>query len=414
MLLLAPFIIRYYVPFFRSLDVTSAYEYLEKRFNLAIRWFGSASFIALQIGRTAIVLYLPALALATVSNFDMRACIVIMGIACILMTFEGGLESVVWTDVAQTVILLAGALVVFAVAIMGTPGGISEAIRTAEYDHKFFSGLRWDADLTVATGWVIILGNLFASLSSYTAGQDIVQRYLSTKDTASAARSIWTNALMVIPSTIIFFAVGTALYVFYKYSPAHLDPAMPKTDAILPLFIVNELPAGMSGIVVAAIFAAAQPTSSLNSVATAWVVDFQARLQPSLSDQARLRIAKVVTVCSGVLGTLLALAMTEFDIASTWDAFLTLIGLTGGALAGLFALGLFTRRANSFGAVVGTICSISLLVYVQRYTSLHFFTYAPIGTITVFVIGYGASWLSPRSDRSLVGLTIHDPRPSRS
>ena len=127
-----------YLPFFRQLDVTSAYEYLERRFNLAVRWFGSASFILFQIGRTAIVLYLPALALATVSNFDMLPCILLMGGICILMTFQGGLESVVWTDVAQTVILLIGTLATIVVALTHTPGGTAEAIELAQLRQQTF------------------------------------------------------------------------------------------------------------------------------------------------------------------------------------------------------------------------------------------------------------------------------------
>ncbi len=404
--LLAPLIIAVYLPFYRQLNVTSAYEYLERRFNLAARWFASASFIVLQVGRTAIVLYLPALALATVSNFDMRTCIAIMGVICILMTFEGGLESVVWTDVAQTVILLLGALVTLFVAWGSIPGGAGEMWRIAQADDKFWSGMRWDADLTVATGWVILLGNLFITLGSYTAGQDVVQRYISTKDRRAAARSIWTNALMVIPSTLLFFAVGTSLYVFYKLNPERLDPTL-KNDAIFPQFIVNELPFGLGGLVVAGIFAAAQPTSSLNSIATAWVTDFHARLRPGMSDAARVRVAKRVTIGSGVLGTAVALLMTTFDIASAWDAFLGMVGLTGSTLAGLFALGIFSRRAHGRGAIVGAVASVAVLIYVQRATSLHFFTYGAIGLLTCCGVGWLASGILPAPPRDLTGLTLH-------
>jgi solute:Na+ symporter, SSS family len=150
-LLLAPLIITYYLPFYRQLNVTSAYEYLERRFTLAVRWFASAAFMALQIGRTAIVLYQPALALATVSNFEIRICIAIMGALCILMTFEGGLESVVWTDVAQTIILLAGAIATLIVAAWSIPGGAAEVWRIAQTDDKVRGGLQWTPGLTSAT-----------------------------------------------------------------------------------------------------------------------------------------------------------------------------------------------------------------------------------------------------------------------
>lgn len=407
--LLAPVVIHLYLPFFRQLEVTSAYEYLERRFNVVTRWFGSASFIILQLGRTAIVLYLPALALSTVSNFDMRTSILIMGVICVLMTFEGGLESVVWTDVAQTVVLLVGALVTLVVAINSVPGGIPEIWQVARSDDKLFASLTWGPELTIATGWVILIGNLFITLSTYTTGQDVVQRYVSTKDMRETKRSIWLNALMTLPSTFIFFSVGTALYVFYKSHPASLDPTL-RNDAIFPLFIVNELPIGLGGLVVAGIFAAAQPTSSLNSIATAWVTDFHGRLQPSLSDRGRLKIGKVVTVLSGVIGTGLALLMATFDVASAWEAFLGLVALTGSALAGLFALGIFSRRAHGLGAVLGAVASVSLLVYVQRYTGLHIFTYGAIGMLTCVGVGWLASVLIPLPTKNLDGLTLHTTR----
>lgn len=404
-LLLAPVVIGFYLPFYRQLNVTSAYEYLERRFNLAIRWLASAAFIVLQIGRTAIVLYLPALALATVSNFEIRTCIAIMGVLCVLMTFEGGLESVVWTDVAQTIILLAGALATLIVACWSIPGGASEIWRVAQADDKIFGALRWSHEMTLATGWVILIGNLFITLSSYTAGQDVVQRYISTPTSQQAARAIWTNAIMVIPSTMLFFAVGTALYAFYKLNPDHLDPTL-QNDAVFPQFIVNELPAGLGGLVVAGIFAAAQPTSSLNSIATAWVNDFHARLRPTMSDASRLRIAKVVTIGSGLLGTAIALLMTTFDIASAWDAFLGMVALTGSTLAGLFALGIFSRRANGRGAVVGAVASVAVLIYVQRCSSLHFFTYGAIGLLTCVVVGWAASLVLSAPTADLRGLTL--------
>lgn len=403
-LLLAPVVIAFYLPFYRRLNLTSAYEYLEKRFNLAVRWVGSASFILLHLGRTAVVLYLPALALATVSSFDMRLCILLMGVICLVMTYGGGLEAVVWTDVAQTIILLVAAFATLVIALDAIPGGASEALRVLSADGKGFSALRWDASLTVATGWVILLGNVFANLVSYTAGQDVVQRYVSTPDARTAARSIWTNALMVLPSTALFFAVGSALYVFYKVHPAHLEPRL-ATDAIYPLFIINELPAGIGGLVVAGIFAAAQPTSSLNSIATAWVTDFHARLRPALDDEGRLRSARRVTVLSGIVGTLIALLMTTVNITSIWDAFLGMIGLTGGVLAGLFALGIFSRRAHGAGAVVGAIVGLVVVVFVRVATPLHFFLYAATGFLSCFAAGWLASLVLPNRGKDISGLT---------
>ncbi|MGB7160231.1 MAG: sodium/solute symporter, partial [Tepidisphaeraceae bacterium] len=341
---LAPVVAFVYLPFFRQLNVTSAYEYLEKRFNLATRWFGSASFLVLQLGRTAVVLYLPSLALATVTRFDIVTCILLMGAISILMTFLGGVEAVVWTDVAQTVILLAGVIVSLVFVIFRSDLTLGAMIDVAAADQKFFAAMRWDWDWAVATGSVIFFGNLLSNLIAYTASQDVVQRYLTTKDQKQAARAILANAALTIPSSILFFALGTALFVFYKSFPQRLDPQI-KTDAIYPLFMVRELPAGVAGLVVAGIFAAAQPTSNLNSMATAFVTDFYHRTRPDAPDAAVLRLAQRLTVLFGVMGTGAALAIAALRMESAWDWFLQMIGLTGGALAGLFALGIFTRRA---------------------------------------------------------------------
>ena len=404
--LLAPFIIRWYLPFFRQLNITSAYEYLELRFNLAARWFGSISFIILQLGRTAIVLYLPALALATVSNFAMTTCILIMGTISILMTFEGGLESAVWTDVAQTVILLVGAVAMLVVAVLGVPGGASEVARVAVADNKLLGGLDWGPGLTSATAWVILISTVFSNLTSYTAGQDVVQRFVATRDGKQAAKSIWTNAWMAIPTQLLFFSVGTALYAFYKAHPERLDPTL-KTDAVFSLFIVQELPMGLAGLVVAAIFAAAQPTSSLNSIATAYVTDFHVRLAPGTPDAVRLRLGKIVTVLAGVLGTVLALMFARTGDTSVWDKFLGWLGMTGSALAALFFLGIFSRRATGAGAVAGALIAATVLAYVKLFTPLHGLTYAIIGFLTCAGAGWLMSLVLPSSPRPLDGLTLH-------
>ena len=404
--LTSPLVVYLYLPFFRQLNITTAYEYLERRFNLAVRWFGSASFILLQIGRTAIVLYLPSLALATVTNLDIRVCIIGLGVISILMTFMGGIESVVWTDVAQTVILMAGALVTLVLIVVNTDGGLSGMFSVAARDEKLFQNLSWSLSPSAPTFWVLLFGNAIGNLIQYTASQDVVQRYVTTPTERGAAKAIWTNAAMSIPAGLVFFGLGTALYVFYKSHPHRLDPTL-GNDAIYPLFMVRELPAGVAGLVVAGIFAAAQPTSNLNSMATTVVVDFHDRVRPHSADAIRLRLAQWVTVFFGIVGTLAALALATFDILSIYDVYLSVAGLTGGVLAGLFALGIFTRRANGTGALVGAILGTIALFAVQKYTNTSFLLYGAVGITSCFLIGYFVSLFTGRSGKPLGGLTIY-------
>lgn len=407
-LLVTPVVVFYYVPFFHRLKVTTAYEYLEMRFNLAVRLFASALFIVFQLGRFAIVLFLPSLALATVADTNIYLCIVVMGGLAIVYTFLGGIQAVIWTDVVQSVVLLGSALASLTLALTRIPGGAASAFSAAVENGKLHM-LDWSWDFTTTTVWVMILGNFASVLATYTTDQSVIQKYLTTSTEKKAAKSIWANSLLAIPSTIIFFAIGTALWAFYRSFPDKVNPAL-STDAIFPWFIIQQLPHGVAGLVVAGLFAAAQSTvsSSVHSVATAIMVDFYRPFRPHASDGRRLRLARILTVALGTAGTVVALVLATYDIRSLYDAFLTLLSLLGGSLAGVFALGIFTRRASATGVLLGGALSAALVVAARAFTQIHFFLYAAIGMMGCLCLGYIASLVFPDKPRDLRGLTIHD------
>ena len=397
-----------YLPFYRRLNLTSAYEYLEQRFNVATRLAASLLFILFQCGRTAIVLYLPALALAAVANFDLTTCIVVMGVLCIVYTVAGGMEAVVWTDVAQTVVLMGGAVLGLVVAVQRIDGGLPAILAQASAQGKFFETVDWSWNIAAGTAWTVILGAVFHNLFAYTASQDVVQRYFTTPDQKSAARAIWTNFVLVVPSQALFFAIGTVLFVYYRQHPERLDPVF-QTDAIFPLFIVREMPAGIAGLVVAGIFAAAQSTlsGSLNSVATAYVTDFHRRFRVAASDSECLRAARIATVLVGVVGMGAAVWIAHADVRSLFEAFLNVIGMFGGTISGLFVLGIFTRRANGPGALLGAATSAAAVWAV--HTQIHFYWYAFTGIATCVVVGYVSSICFPRANKDVAGLCLGSP-----
>lgn len=408
--MVAPLVIAFYLPFYRRLNVTSAYEYLERRFNVGARLFGSASFILLQIGRMAIVLYLPAIALATVSSLDVYTCILLMAVLCIVYTMLGGIEAVVWTDVVQTFVLLGGAILSLVLILLKNEGGLAATLEFGQTSGKFFSETVWfSTDIAVASVGVILFGNFFNNLISYTAGQDVVQRYMTTSTSAQAARSIWTNAILALPGTVLFFSLGTAFFVFYATHPEKLSTGI-QNDQILPLFVVRELPVGVAGLVIAAIMAASQSTlsSSLNSVSAAFMTDFYRRFRPGRSDRGELRLAQGVIVIAGLFSTGVACVMARMGISSLFDAFISIVGMTGGALGGLFALGIFTRAAHGRGALCGAGTSVLVLILLKAYSPVNFFLFGAIGMLTCIVVGYGASRLLPGPSRSLAGLTVRD------
>ncbi len=404
--LVVPLVNRAYIPFFRRLNVTSAYEYLELRFHLAVRLFGTVVYSLLQMGRMAIVLYLPALALSTVTGIDTTVCILIMGLLCTAYTVAGGIEAVIWTDVVQACVLIGGALLCV-VIVMADIGGPSRFFRIATADDKFqLASINWD--YTSATLWVIVVGNFFTRLGNLTSDQAVVQRYLTTPDELTARRALWTDVITSIPWAVIVFLLGTALYVFYKLNPGMLDPTL-DTDAVVPLFVSQRIPPGLAGLIIAAVFAAAMSSfdSSIHSVATIWTTDGIARFWPNSSDKTRLRWARGLTLLLGLLGTGSALWMTTMDIDSVWDQFWILVGLFIGGLTGLFVLGIFTRRTSASGALIGAVCSAAVLWYVVHYTEIHFFLYSAIGCMTCCGVGYLISLRKPHSKR-LESLTVFD------
>ncbi|MDF9828035.1 SSS family solute:Na+ symporter [Ereboglobus sp. PH5-10] len=406
-LVIAPILVGIYLPFYRRLNVTSAYEYLEKRFSLPVRLYGSAAFILFQIGRQSIVLLLPSIALATVSDLNVTTCIVLMGVLCVIYTVLGGMEAVIWTDVAQTFVLLGAAVISILVIVFGTEGGLSGLWTTAVANDKLHMfNFTWSPTTAANAFWVIFIGNIFAQLVSYTSDQAVVQRYMTTDTEKKAASSIWFNAVLAMPSSILFFLIGTALFVFYKAHPEALDPSQ-ATDSIFPAFIVQNLPVGVAGLVIAGIFAAAQSTvsGSLNSVVTAIMTDFYVRLGGKARDAAALRLARIMTACLGVFATGCAIILAKLNLASLWDAYSSLVGLAASGLAGLFALGIFTRRASGRSALIGAFASIIVLYYVQRHTNLHFFLYAATGMLTCFFVGWIASIMLP-SRKNVEGLTF--------
>jgi SSS family transporter len=407
-LLITPLVAWVFVPFYRTLNVTSAYEYLERRFDAAARMVASGLFILFQAGRVAIVLYLPALALATVSSLDVTLCILLMGVLCIVYTVLGGIEAVIWTDVAQAVILVGGAVWALVTVIVRVDGGVAGIVSEAAAHGKFFESVTWNFDYTIAAGWIIIIGSVFNNLFPYTASQDVVQRYVTTPDRKAATRAVWTNAIVSPIVQAIFFAIGTGLFVFYRQHPGRLDPTIP-TDAIFPLFIVRELPPGVAGIIVAGIFAAAQSTlsSSLNSVATAYVTDFHRRFRPGLPDASYLRLARWLTAVVGLAGTVAALVLAKSDVRSLWETFLSVIGLFGGTISGLFLLGIFVPRAHARGALVGAILSAALVFAVSALKLTTFWMFAPVGVVSCVAAGWLASLVLPGARTAPHGLTIY-------
>ncbi|MBR90525.1 MAG: hypothetical protein CMO66_04540, partial [Verrucomicrobiales bacterium] len=402
-LAIAPIVICFFLPFYRRLNLTSAYGYLEQRFSLGLRLVGSASFVLFQLARMGIVILLPALALSAVTGVGLVECIVLMGVLSTAYTVLGGIEAVIWTDVLQTIVLLLGAVAAIVVITGQVEGGAGQLMHVAAEQGKL-QWVNWEWSWTSDALLVVIIGAFFTNLLPYTSDQAVVQRYLTTPDEKQASRAIYTNGILAIPGSIIFFGLGTALFVFYQQNPNDLGP-LAKSDQILPVFIVNELPAGLAGLVVAGVFAAAMSSldSSMHSIATALSTDFVTRLRGEPADP--LATARKLTLALGVLGTVSALIIATQDVKHLWDHLMGIIGLLLGALGGLFALGIFARHVAAVHAWAGLTACVVALWYVKNYTDLNGLLYGAVGTGSCFVVGWLLSILMPRDTGELEGLT---------
>ena len=398
-------VIKYYLPFFRRLNVTSAYEYLERRFNAATRLMASALFIIFMVARMALVLYLPSLALTAVTGIDIYTCILLMGAITIVYCTMGGVEAVVWGDVVQGFILVGGALLAVGYLAFGTESGFGGFIDIAVTDGKFRM-FDWSLDYRSATFWVIILGGMANNLISYTSDQTVIQRYLTTKDEGSARRSIMMNGVMSVFISVAFFAIGAGLYTFFKTHPAELDYTMAKADIIFPFFMMSQLPAGVAGLLIAAIFAATMSTisSNINSVATAFSVDFYKRFVPAASDKRMVNVARYTCIISGLIGMGIALLMATWEILSLLDFFQEILGLLSSGLGGLFLMGIFFPRIGGRSALIGFCCGVAAVFLTKNLTETSFLLYGFIGMAVSVMVAWLCSFVL-REQQNLKGLT---------
>ena len=399
-----------FVSLLRRLRLVTIFDYLERRFSRSVRLLGAGLAVLLKIfGRMSVVMLLPALALATVTGLNVYLSILLMGVVTTLYAMEGGFEAVIWTDVLQVGVTFGGVFAAIAFMAQGIDGGLAGIVREGTAAGKFHM-VSWAFDLSEPTVWVFIgmfLGSVFTQL----ADQPLMQRALATADERSAKRTVILGTLIGIPSTIIFFFVGTALWVFYQAHPDRLSTALPN-DAIFPYFIANEMPPGLVGLVIAALFAAAMGalSSALNSSAAMIATDFIEHPTRPRTDRDRVRIARWTTVIAGLIATAMAAFIASLNVASLWDQYLKLLALIGGGFPGVFGLGLLTRRANTPGVLCGAVASIGITWWIQNHTSLSVFLHAFVAIGSCMVIGYGMSFLlGKRPDpAALAGLTLRE------
>jgi len=407
------FVAVWIVPLLRRLDLMSVFHYLEIRFHPVIRTMASALCMLVQIGsRLSVILFLPSLAIATMTGIDVVWCILLMGVVTIAYTALGGMKAVIWTDFVQLFVMFGGALFAIGYIVMSLDGGVGEFMAVAVPEDKM-KLLDWSWDLTEATVWGFIFLVLFDVVLTFPKDQVLMQRVLSTSSDKEAKRSVWMFAAIMAPGGFLFYFIGTALFVFYQGNPERMDPLM-QIDATFPLFIASELPVGVTGLIIAGILAASMSTLSsiMNSVATLASVDFYEKLVKKPNPRTSVRFAELMTVVTGMIGIGAAWLLSRYDIHSLFDVSIELAGLLGGGFAGAYTLGMFTRRANWQGVSIGIAAAIGLTTFAWTRDLVHPYFYLAISIMICIVVGYLASLLFPPPAQSLKGLTIYGDGPA--
>ena len=380
------FAARYFVPFYRSQDSISAYSFLENRFGPWARIYASSCYLLTQIARTGSILYLLALPMNVLLGWNIQTIIIVTSVAIVLYSMLGGMKAVIWTEAIQGIILIGGALVCMFILLFDMPEGPAQTFSIAMEDGKFSLG-SFGSSLSESTFWVCLIYGVFTNLQNYGIDQSYVQRYHTAKNEKEAKFSALFGGYLFIPVSAVFFMIGTGLYAFYKVHPGVLPDGV-GADYVFPFFIVNELPVGLTGLLIASIFAAGMSTiaTSVTSSSTIILTDYYQRFRKHAGNRERMLVLKLSSVGVGVAGILVAFAF--MSVQSALDAWWALASIFSGGMLGLFLLGYISKQARNFDAVLGVVCGVILVCWIVISPFVHANLAIVFGTLLIFLVGF--------------------------
>lgn len=376
-----PLTIKFFLPLYSRLDLDTAYQYLEIRYNSkGLRVIGALMFIIYQIGRMSIIMYLPSVVLADLTGISVNVLIIVMGVIAIIYSYTGGLKSVLWTDFIQGMVLIVGVTCTLFFLISKIDGGFGEVMTSLTEGGKFLAEgeVLFDPNILKSSVFIILVGAGLNTFSSYVSSQDIVQRFTTTTDIKELKKMTYGNGLL---------SIGLAT-VFYGQNPDLAQTA--QQDQIFASYIAYQLPVGVTGILLAAIYAASQSTLStgLNSVATSWTLDIQTMISKDLSFEKQTKIAQYISLGVGIVAIGVSIILANGEIKSAYEWFNSFMGLVLGVLAGIFVLGAFCKKATKLGAYVGFAVSAVLVVYLKyNVPEVTSWAYSLVTITTSVVVG---------------------------
>ena len=378
-----------FIPAYFRGEMLTAYQLVERQFGPRLRSLAAGLFLLTRAAAEGVRIFAVSIVVGIAIGTGEVASIAIITVLTLIYTFEGGMAAVIWTDVVQLSIYVAGTLVGLAALLHLVPGGwsavqqaISSAGKFQVFDFSFTLGKTY-------TFWAGLIGGTFLTTASHGTDQLMVQRLLAARNQRQAQMALLSSGVFIFFQFLLFLVVGLALWVFYRSFPT-IHP-LGRSDRIFPTFIVTEMPHGISGLLVAAILAAAMSnlSAALNSLSSSCIVDFYLRRKPKTSEADRLRLSRISTIAWGVVLFLLALLSRRGG--RVVEVGLSIASVAYGAMLGVFLLGLLTREANERGAMAGMACGFAVELYVWLGTAIPWTWYVVIGTLATFGIGYIAS-----------------------
>ena len=377
--------------YFRG-DLYTAYELIERRFGGRLRSLTAGLFLITRAAAEGVRVYAVSIVVGIALGTGEVSSIAIITALTLIYTFEGGLAAVIWTDVVQTVIYVGGTLVGVFTILHLVPGGWSAihslAASTGKLQMFDFTPTVWKP----YTFWAGVLGGAFLTTASHGTDQLIVQRLLAARNQKQSVIALLSSGGAILFQFALFLMVGVMLFAFYHQQPS---ATFGKADRIYPTFIVHEMPHGISGLLIAAILAAAMSnlSAALNSLSSSSMMDFYLRRRPEVSERTKMRISRISTVLWAAL--LFALAVLSLHkVGRVIEVGLQIASVAYGALLGVFLLGVLTKRANERGATIALFCGFAVDLYVWLGTKIPWTWYVLIGSVVTFAIGYAASLIT--------------------
>lgn len=409
------------VPFFRHVVSMSVYEYFGQRFGAGTRMYASFAFAAGHFAKMGFVFYLLALSVTSITGWPVGVMIVGLGVIAIFYTYMGGLKAVIWTDVVQGILLGAGLIVILGFLLFGSGVRPGAMLSTIAINHKTSLG-SLSFNLAKPTFWTLAIYGLFFYLQKYTADQTVVQRYLAPKSDRSALRGVSMGAWLCLPVWTAFMLIGSLLWAFNRLTGSHLPEGISRPDQVFPHYMVTQMPEGVGGVFLAALFGAAMSmlASDLNCLALVVVQDFYVQFFPGHSDSQRLRTGKVAVLLCGVLAIGVALRLSSTQ-GSALALYYTATAIVAGGLAGLFLLAFLSRRAGKTAAITGIAANLIFTAYATltleggKTLNLHHYNYrwheytiGAVGNLLLFGAGLVTAGIFPARAAKPTGNTLWD------